>query len=84
MYSGHFDKGIYAARQATTLRPSLAPAHYVLGILQFEAGDTPSALAVQETLRLLDPALAEDYGRYLRSRYVVPAGVLAIGRSHQP
>jgi protein O-GlcNAc transferase len=82
MSSGHFDKGIYAARKATTLRPSLARAHYVLGILEFETGDTSSALAVQETLRLLDPALAEDYGRYLRSRYVVPAGVL--GSSHQP
>ncbi len=78
---GHFDRAMTAARKATALRPSLALAHYILGIVHFEAGDTRSALAVQETLRSLDPALAEDYGRYLRSRYVVPAQVLAIGGS---
>jgi tetratricopeptide (TPR) repeat protein len=70
---GHFDKAMRAAKKATTLRPSFALAHYVLGILHFETGDMRSALRVEETLRLLDSALAEDYGRFLRSRYVVAA-----------
>jgi len=80
---GQFNKAIQAARKATTLSPSLALAHYILGIVEFEIGDTRSALAVRETLNSLDPALAEDYGRYLRSRFVVSADGLAVGGSNR-
>ncbi len=80
---GQFNKAIQAARKATTLSPSFALAHYILGIAEFEMGDTRSALAVQETLNSLDPALAEDYGRYLQSRYVVSADSLAVGGSNR-
>jgi tetratricopeptide (TPR) repeat protein len=80
---GQFNKAIQAARKATTLNPSFALAHYILGFAEFEIGDTRSALAVQETLNSIDPALAEDYGRYLRSRYVVSADGLAVGGSNR-
>ena len=72
-YLGHVDKAITAASKAVTIRPCFAFARYILGILQFESGDTRSALVAQETLRSLDPALAEEYSRYLRGRYVVQA-----------
>ena len=80
---GQFNRAIQAARKATMLSPSFALAHYTLGIVEFEMGDTRSALAVQETLNSIDPALAEDYGRYLRSRYVVSADSLAVGGSNR-
>ena len=80
---GQFNRAIQAARKATMLSPSFPLAHYILGIVEFEMGDTRSALAVQETLNSLDPALAEDYGRYLRSRYIVSVDSLAVGVSNR-
>jgi len=80
---GQLNKAIEAARKATTLSPSFALAHYILGIVEFEIGDTRSALAVQETLNSLDPGLAEDYRRYLRSRYVVSADGRAVEGSNR-
>ena len=74
-YLGHVDKAIGAARKAVTIRPCFAFAHYILGVLLFETGDRRSALVTQETLRSLDPALAEEYGQYLRGRYVIHADV---------